>query len=105
MSGHAGGSKLLSSGQGSAVTDLVFCRFFFPLHLCDAVGAHCVYACMLVCHKKGTKRGGLLRLMEPISRAIQQSDQTLPILHSPSILFPTSLSPLCRFSLNLTLIK
>ena len=37
---------------------LVFWRFFFPLHLCDAVGAHSVYARMLVCHKKGTKWGG-----------------------------------------------
>ena len=105
MSGHGGGSTLLSSGQGSAVTRLVFWRFF-PLHLCDAVGAHCVYACMLVCHKREKTGGGLLRLMEPISRAIQQSDHTLPILHSPSILFPISLSPpLCCFSLNLTLIK
>ena len=56
--------------------------------------------------QKGKNGGGLLRLMEPISRAIQQSDHTLPILHSPSILFPISLSPpLCCFSLNLTLIK
>lgn len=58
MSGHADGSTLLSSGQGSAVTRFGVLAFFFPLHLCDAVGAHSVYARMLVCHKKGTKWGG-----------------------------------------------